>query len=240
MRTLGYAVDEQTEDAHGETLRERFERAFTASDPNGDNELDQTEFRSFVLTVAPDAAVKLELALSKGYVAVSAAAVFLVIVALATLSFSAFYQAEDWSVADAVAYALEPQSLPRHLSLPSRCPLAALSLMELASNPVCGSSTSPSSRSRRSASATSARTRTPGGLQQCSSPSPSLGWASPRRSCAPPPTLHSMSKRRHEGSRRIRLRGSRARGMRSQPRPSVGSGGPPDGGRGRGCMRSRL
>ena len=101
LRTLGYAVDDATEDANGETLRERFDRAFTASDPNGDNELDLGEFRSFVLTVAPDAAVRLELALSQGYVALFASAIFILIVGLATISFSAFYQAEDWSAVDA-------------------------------------------------------------------------------------------------------------------------------------------
>ena len=50
---------------HGVALTERFDRGFTACDPDGDNALDLDEFRSFVLTVAPDAALKVELVLSK-------------------------------------------------------------------------------------------------------------------------------------------------------------------------------
>ena len=59
-------------DADGQELAEHFDRGFTACDPDGDNALDLDEFRSFVLTVAPDAAVKVELVLSKGYVVIFA------------------------------------------------------------------------------------------------------------------------------------------------------------------------
>ena len=64
MRILGYGLDD-TE--HGKDLAARFDRGFTACDPNNDNALDLDEFREFVKTVAPDAAVKIELVLSKGY-----------------------------------------------------------------------------------------------------------------------------------------------------------------------------
>ena len=97
MRILGYSVDDAD---HGSALRESFERGFTACDPDGDNALDLDEFRSFVLTVAPDAALKVELVLSKGYVVLFASAIFVAIVGLATLAFSAFYAAEDWSGLD--------------------------------------------------------------------------------------------------------------------------------------------
>ena len=64
MRLLGYHVDDVD---HGEGIKERFERGFTACDPDG-NGLDLDEFRTFVLTVAPDAAVRVELVLGKGCV----------------------------------------------------------------------------------------------------------------------------------------------------------------------------
>ena len=63
MRLLGYRLDDAD---HGAALTERFDRGFTACDPDGDNALDLDEFRNFVLTVAPDACVKVELVLSKG------------------------------------------------------------------------------------------------------------------------------------------------------------------------------
>jgi hypothetical protein len=104
MRVLGYRLDESSE--LGVALNERFEHGFTACDPDGDNALDLHEFRSFVQTVAPDAAVKVELVLSKGYVVLLATAIFFAIVGLSTLAFSAFYEREAWSALDAFYFTI--------------------------------------------------------------------------------------------------------------------------------------
>ena len=104
MRILGYKVDDSTD--MGIALSEQFDRGFTACDPDGDNALDLDEFRSFVLTVAPDAAVKVELVLSKGYVVILASAIFLAIVLVSTVSFSLFYEREQWSALDAFYFTI--------------------------------------------------------------------------------------------------------------------------------------
>ena len=95
MRVLGYSIDASPE------LFAKFDEGFSRSDADGDGELDTLEFKSFVLTIAPDASVRVEQVLSKGYVVVFAFLIFVVVVAFSTLCFSAFYQAEDWTVLDA-------------------------------------------------------------------------------------------------------------------------------------------
>ena len=76
------------------------------SDPDADGALDVDEFRQFVLTVAPDAAAKVEMMLSKGYVVLLALGIFVVAVSLSTVIFSAFYEAEEWSSLDAFYFTI--------------------------------------------------------------------------------------------------------------------------------------
>jgi voltage-gated potassium channel len=103
IHVLGYTVGGS---GHGDVTTEQFEHSFAACDLDGDGALSLDEFRAFVLTVAPDAAVTLELVLSKGYVVLLAAATFGVIVALSTLVYGVFYEREDWSPLDALYFTI--------------------------------------------------------------------------------------------------------------------------------------
>ena len=76
------------------------------------------QFRLLVLTVAPDAAARVELVLSKGYVVLFASLIFLIFVGVSTLTFSAFYvtrevrAATDGIEPDAPRGALPPRRVP--------------------------------------------------------------------------------------------------------------------------------
>ena len=104
MDVLGYKADDSE---LGRELQQKFDGGFAACDPDHDNALDLGEFQQFVLTVAPDAAMKVEHVLSKGYVVVLALGIFAVFVLLSTVAFSAFYVAhESWSALDAFYFTI--------------------------------------------------------------------------------------------------------------------------------------
>lgn len=98
MRVLGYDLNDTS---HGREMAARFEDGFSLADPDGDGALDVSEFRVFVLSVAPDAAAKIETMLSKGYVVLLALGIFFFVVTLSTIIFGSFYEAESWTPLDA-------------------------------------------------------------------------------------------------------------------------------------------